>query len=379
MSLNTIPTEILLLVLSHLLRPKDINSIARTNHQFYNIVNPYLYNNNVKRSKGLALIYGLRKSQLATVQNALQAGEDIQRVQNQHREPLLSYPAQSGNMEIFNLLLDSGADINAESKDKYTPLFRAAYSGHAEMVHTLLARGANPDPKDGLDRTPLFIASVMGHATVVEILLKTSQVNPNPQFRRTGETSLWTAARCGHVDIVRSLIAQGAIMQNRFQPTPNGNRLRRCSKEQKFLHKAVSKRRPEIIELLIHRNDVNPNGFYKNQTPLQLAVWKSREDMVELLLSDRRTNPDLTARESGRTPLLDALVMNNDKIAALLLAAGANPKIADRVWLSPAMLLEAPSAEARYQLVQQHSRNPRDLKWLDNSRNSSTSQSQTEQ
>ena len=94
----------------------------------------------------------------------------------------------------------------------------------------------------------------------------------------------------------------------------------------------------------------------------ELYAQKSREDMVELLLSDRRTNPDLMARESGRTPLLDALIMNNDKIVALLLAAGANTRIADRMWLSPAMLLEAPSVEARYKLVQQHSRNPRDLK-----------------
>ena len=69
-------------------------------------------------------------------------------------------------------------------------------------------------------------------------------------------------------------------MQNRYQPTPNEHRLQRCSKEQKGLHKAVSKRQPEIIELLINRNDVNPNVLYGNYTPLQLAVWKSREDMV---------------------------------------------------------------------------------------------------
>lgn len=85
------------------------------------------------------------------------------------------------------------------------------------------------------------------------------------------------------------------------------------------------------------------------------------------------------ARDSGRTPLLDALIMNNDKIVALLLAAGANTKIADRMWLSPAMLLEAPSVEARYKLVQQHSTNPRDLKCFESNCDSSTSQSQPEQ
>lgn len=71
--------------------------------------------------------------------------------------------------------------------------------------------------------------------------------------------------------------------------------------------------------------------------------------------------------------------MNNDKIVALLLAAGANTKIADRMWLSPAMLLEAPSVEARYKLVQQHSTNLRDLKCFESNCDNSTSQSQPEQ
>lgn len=196
-------------------------------------MNPYPYKHNVKLSKGSALIYGLENGQLATVQNALRAGADIQLVQRLHPDPLLSYPAKSGDMEIFNLLLDSGANINGEGRNQWAPLFRAAYSGHAEITQAYLARGANPDPKDVHDKTPLFVASALGHTAVVEILLKTSQVNPNIQHCRTGETPLWKAARHGHVDIVRSLIAQGAIMQNRYQPMPEGHRLRRCSKEQK--------------------------------------------------------------------------------------------------------------------------------------------------
>lgn len=115
MSLNVIPTEIFLLVVSHLLLPKDINSIAQTNHQFYKIVNPYLYKHNVRWSEeGSALLFGLRNGQFATVQSAFQAGADIKLVQYKHGEPLLSYPAESGNMEMFNLLLGFGANVNAQ-------------------------------------------------------------------------------------------------------------------------------------------------------------------------------------------------------------------------------------------------------------------------
>ena len=166
MSLSTIPTEILFLVLSHLL-PKDINCIARMNHQFYSIVNPCLYKHNVRYSKGSALINGLANSRLATVQNALLAGADIQVVQRLHRDPLLYYPAKSGEMEIFDLLLNSGADINTQGITQWALLFKAAYSGHAEIIHALLVRGANPDPKDMHDETPLFVASALGHTAVI--------------------------------------------------------------------------------------------------------------------------------------------------------------------------------------------------------------------
>ena len=61
-----------------------------------------------------------------------------------------------------------------------------------------------------------------------------------------------------------------------------------------------------------------------------------------------------TFSENGETLLLQTLIKGNDKMAKAFLDAGANPNIASRTWLTPAMLLEAPSKEARQGLVQQY-------------------------
>jgi ankyrin repeat protein len=53
--------------------------------------------------------------------------------------------------------------------------------------------------------------------------------------------------------------------------------------------------------------------------------------------------------------LLEAAIKNNDAMIRLLLKAGANKEIQDSTSLSPAMLLDAPSAEARYELIRERS------------------------
>lgn len=110
-----------------------------------------------------------------------------------------------------------------------------------------------------------------------------------------------------------------------------------------------------MLRLLINRQDVSPNALCWDKTPLQYAVEANREDMVELLLRDKRVNPDFTLSENGETPLLQALIKNNEKMAKALLDAGANPNIASGTWLTPAMLLEAPDAEARQVLLERYS------------------------
>lgn len=121
------------------------------------------------------------------------------------------------------------------------------------------------------------------------------------------------------------------------------------------LHSAIQHKQAELVRLLVNRDDVDPNALSSNGTPLEAAVEANEEDLVKILLTDKRINPDLTTRPMCRTPLLEAALKNNDAMVRLLLEAGANKEIQDSTPLSPTMLLDAPSAEARYQLIRERS------------------------
>lgn len=47
------------------------------------------------------------------------------------------------NEEMMKLLIEFGANVNAEDSEKWTPLHAAATCGHLHLVKNLIARGAN--------------------------------------------------------------------------------------------------------------------------------------------------------------------------------------------------------------------------------------------
>lgn len=47
------------------------------------------------------------------------------------------------NAEMLNLLLDYGANVNAQDSERWTPLHAAATCGHLNLVKILIGRGAN--------------------------------------------------------------------------------------------------------------------------------------------------------------------------------------------------------------------------------------------
>ena len=60
-----------------------------------------------------------------------------------------------GHSEMAELLLENGADINAQSKYENTPLHLAAQQGYPEVVEVLLKHGAKTDLKNTHLYTPL--------------------------------------------------------------------------------------------------------------------------------------------------------------------------------------------------------------------------------
>ncbi|MBS0262306.1 MAG: ankyrin repeat domain-containing protein [Planctomycetes bacterium] len=70
----------------------------------------------------------------------------------------------------LRLLMDAGAELNAQNKSGISPLMHAAWFGCHECVRELLTRGADPHLRDHQGRTARDLAQTRGHTALLKLL-----------------------------------------------------------------------------------------------------------------------------------------------------------------------------------------------------------------
>ena len=204
---------------------------------------------------------------------------------------------------VVQMLLEKGAEVNAQG-GKYSNALRAAsVGGHEIVVQMLLEKGAEVNAQGGWYGNALYSASLEGHETVVQMLLeKGAEVNAQGSYygnalqaasvggyktvvqillekgaevnAQGGEYSnaLRAASVGGHKIVVQMLLEKGAEVN--AQGGRYGNALQSASLEG---HKTV-------VQMLLEKGaEVNAQGGYYGNT-LQAASAEGHETVVQILL-----------------------------------------------------------------------------------------------
>ena len=87
-----------------------------------------------------------------------------------------------GDVEIVELLLETGIDVNAKNRFGWTPLHLASSKGHIEIVEMLLQDGADRGIKNKFGRTSLDYAVRNNHTEIVRLLVREETMKDRSEF-----------------------------------------------------------------------------------------------------------------------------------------------------------------------------------------------------
>ena len=291
------------------------------------------------------------------------------------REPLrdqtpLMWAVGQKRADVARVLIDHGADIHARSRitrvvvnranptDIYTavvgavsqggstPLLFAARWGDVDSARLLLASGANVNDLLPDGTSALTLAAYGNHAALVQLLLDRGA---NPNVIGSGYTALHAAVLRGNHEIVKALLARGALINSRIRhgtPTTRGS-------QEFFLPEALTGATPlwlagkflerDIMGLLLERN-ADPSLTLQDGTTILMAaagvgsqtkLFDRRERVAILKDSDEPLAVSVVARllargadvnrsnEAGETALHGAARMNYPSVARMLAEKGA--------------------------------------------------------
>ncbi|KAL8376138.1 hypothetical protein RB595_007312 [Gaeumannomyces hyphopodioides] len=214
----------------------------------------------------------------------------------------LAAASSAGHIETVKILLENGADVNAQDEEYGGALIAASSAGHGEIVKVLLEKGATVEAKDENGLTPLSIAARSGHEAVVKLLLENGA---NVNSKGGWGTPLHLAADKGHETVAKLLMDLGANKEaksNKWGYTP--------------LHLTAQNGHEAIAKLLVKlgaNKEAKSNKL--GYTPLHFAAQGGHEAVARLLVE---LGADIKAKNNdGDTPLHFATQNGHEAVARL--------------------------------------------------------------
>ena len=131
------------------------------------------------------------------------------------------------NLKVAEILLEDGADVNAETDEGETPAMTAALRGEKELLEILFSLSADPHAKDVYGSNLYDLAAAGGHLDILEIFEKLGVKNNHPFHAAAGKGDLKTIRKMlkngrpiNERDVFSNAHYCHGIRQNRYRKFP---------------------------------------------------------------------------------------------------------------------------------------------------------------
>lgn len=248
----------------------------------------------------------------------------------------------AASVPCTEILLKHGANVKAR-KHGDSALSLAVKNNLPEIARLILRAGADPDEKNSVGETPLCSAAKAGHIELLKILI---EAGANVHTVANSTSAHLMAAASGKYEAIKILLKAGA---NIFYIPPH---------QRSILHQAAENNHTECMRILLaagadpnaedSRGDTplhyaavrgNASGVSmlienganierrnkREQTPLILAAMKGHADCVAALIANDAYME--TATPNGNTPMHYAAKNNHGRVLEVMIKAGADMTI----------------------------------------------------
>lgn len=249
----------------------------------------YMLNSN------LELVQSVLERNFSKIISLLEQEENVNSRELHSYKTLAHLACREGDLELLQILIEYGCDLESLDDEDMTPIFEAIYSKNISLCEFLIEeKKVNLHHLEIQNRSPFYWAACAGDVNMINYLLSKPGVDVN-NTSKMGRTPLSKACWNGNIEIVTRLCQEKNLQIN--LPDKNGRYA---------LHNAVWGEYGG-------RLGKKANGMSSSDSP----------KCAELLIKSGHL---LEAEDSeGYTPLMIAASTNGIKSLELLIQAGANP------------------------------------------------------
>lgn len=205
----------------------------------------------------------------------------------------------SGNLELIEKLIKSGANVNMPGLNGQTPLHYAAKKNAPEIIVLLLKNHADPEQTSNDGDKPIHIAAYNNSASALHALVE-HDANQLTSTGRNSRTAFYVAAMQNNQDAMNALIKAGADINQIDAETG-----------QSAMHYAVEKNEMKLLNYLLEKKANKEVLNIEGLTPLQYAA--SRLENASHLTAVKLVEAGANVNPPAGTPPLYLLADNSNE------------------------------------------------------------------